>query len=233
MRITLNAANAQAKHIGCLQRLLAMCHAGVMTDRYITTGAAAAEIGVASTTLQRWANAGLVTPALRTPGGHFRWDLNRLKAELSTNPTSAIGEPMPDPSSTPIKQPVVASIVTSELGLLITKRRDGVPPYGFLTGEIEPGESPADAAVRECKEEAGLAIKAGDAIAERIHPKTGRRMYYMAAEPTHGTRVMVTDDDELSEVLWVTLAEADELTAAYGGIYPPVREYLERVLSQA
>src|SRR5207248_11239396 len=45
-------------------------------------------------------------------------------------------------------------IATCAEGILITKRRDGVPPYGFLTGEIEPGESPADAAVREAKEEA-------------------------------------------------------------------------------
>jgi 8-oxo-dGTP diphosphatase len=204
-----------------------------MTSRYVSTGAAAAQLGVASTTLQRWAHAGLVTPALRTPGGHFRWDVTDLRKQLRTNPPSDIGETMPEPSTAPVKQPVVAAIVTSELGLLITRRRDGVPPYGFLTGEIEPGESPADAAVRECKEEAALAIQAGAAIAERIHPKTGRLMYYMAAEPTHGTRVSVNDDDELSEVRWVSLAEADMLTAEYGGIYPPVHDYLERKLGSA
>jgi 8-oxo-dGTP diphosphatase len=201
-----------------------------MTSRYVTTGTAAEGVGVASTTLQRWAHAGLVTPALRTPGGHFRWDLDDLRRQLRINRT---GEPVTEPSSAPVKQPVVAAIVTSDKGLLITRRRDGIPPYGFLTGEIEPGESPADAAVRECKEEAALAIRAGDAIAERIHPKTGRLMYYMAAEPTHGTAVIVGDEAELSEVRWVSLAEADKLTAEYGGIYPPVHEYLERVLSQA
>jgi 8-oxo-dGTP pyrophosphatase MutT (NUDIX family) len=204
-----------------------------MTSAYVSTGVAANAVGVASTTLQRWAHAGLVTPALRTPGGHFRWDLADLRKQLNANTPSDIGEPMPEPSSAPVKQPVVAAIVTSELGLLITKRRDGVPPYGFLTGEIEPGESPADAAVRECKEEAALAIESGAAIAERIHPKTGRRMYYMAAEPTHGTRVSVNDDEELAEVRWVSLAEADELTADYGGIYPPVHDYLERKLGAA
>lgn len=204
-----------------------------MTSSYVTTGAAAKALGVASTTLQRWAHAGLVNPAMRTPGGHFRWDLDDLRKQLRTNPPTAMGEPMPEPSSVPVKQPVVAAIVTSDRGLLITRRRDGVPPYGFLTGEIEPGESPADAAVRECKEEATLAIRAGDAIAERIHPKTGRLMYYMAAEPTHGTDLVIGDDDELSEVRWVSLAEADELMAPYGGMYPPVHEYLERVLSQA
>ena len=140
---------------------------------------------------------------------------------------------MPEPSSAPVRQPVVAAIVTSEQGLLITKRRDGVPPFAFLSGEIEPGESPADAAVRECKEEAGLAIKAGHTIAERIHPKTGRLMYYMAAAPTHGTAVIVGDEDELAEVRWVSLAEADELMEPFGGMYAPVHEYLSRKLSQA
>jgi hypothetical protein len=38
--------------------------------------------------------------------------------------------------------------------------------------------------------------------------------------------------DELSEVRWVSLAEADELTAAVGGIYPPVREHLARALGK-
>lgn len=48
----------------------------------VPTGVAARELGVASTTLQRWVKAGLVTPALITPGGHLRWDLDALKAQL-------------------------------------------------------------------------------------------------------------------------------------------------------
>jgi hypothetical protein len=53
-----------------------------MTDGYVTTGAAAKAVGVSLTTLQRWAHAGLVEPALRTAGGHFRWDLDSLRAQL-------------------------------------------------------------------------------------------------------------------------------------------------------
>jgi hypothetical protein len=48
----------------------------------VPTGVAARELGVNATTLQRWVKAGLVKPDLVTPGGHLRWDLDRLRAEL-------------------------------------------------------------------------------------------------------------------------------------------------------
>lgn len=122
-----------------------------------------------------------------------------------------------------LEQPVVAAIVTSELGVLVGRRNDGVPPWGFISGKIEPGESPADAAVREVKEETGCEIEAGQVIGERVHPKTGRTMIYMAGMPVRGTKVIVGDEQELAEVRWVSLAEADELLP---GMFEPVREYL-------
>lgn len=193
-----------------------------------TTREAADELGIGISTLQAWAAKGIVEPAWRTPGGHARWDIDDLRRQLDM-PT-AKGEPVPEASDAPIRQPVVAVIATCAEGVLITKRRDGKPPYGFLTGEIEPGESPADAAVREAKEEAGLTIRAGETIAERIHPKTNRLMYYMAAEPVHGNKVFVGDDHELAWVGWLSLAEADERFASFGGMYDPVHDYLVRML---
>ncbi len=118
------------------------------------------------------------------------------------------------------------------MSLACSSRDDatGSLPYGFLTGEIEPGESPADAAVREAKEEAGLAIVAGDMIAERIHERTNRLMYYMAAAPAFGHDVHVGDNDELSWVGWLPLDDAAEKMLAFGGMYQPVYDYLARVL---
>ena len=55
-------------------------------------------------------------------------------------------------------QPVVAAIVTSRLGVLVGRRHDGKPPWTFIAGEVEPGERPEDAAIREVKEETGLRI---------------------------------------------------------------------------
>ncbi len=123
--------------------------------------------------------------------------------------------------------PVVAAIVTSGLGVLVGKRRDGKPPWTFIAGEQDAvkDENPADTAVREVKEETGLRVQAGEVIGERVHPKTGRTMIYIAAAPTHGTDYIVGDEDELAEVRWVTLPEADELLP---GMFEPVREHLER-----
>jgi DNA-binding transcriptional MerR regulator len=54
----------------------------VADEPYVTTAIAAKMIGVGVSTLQRWAARGLVTPALRTPGGQARWDIEDLKAQL-------------------------------------------------------------------------------------------------------------------------------------------------------
>jgi 8-oxo-dGTP pyrophosphatase MutT (NUDIX family) len=130
-----------------------------------------------------------------------------------------------------LEQPIATAIVTSNLGVLVGRRNDGKPPWTFIAGEVEPGESPADAAGREVKEEAGLEVEVGEVIGERVHPRTGRTMIYMAARPTRGTEVIVGDEDELAEVRWVSLAEADELMAAYG-MFEPVHEHLARELGE-
>ena len=125
-------------------------------------------------------------------------------------------------------QPVVAAIVTSGLGVLAGRRNDGTPPWTFIAGEVEPGEQPEDAAVREVKEETGLEVQVGQEIGRRVHPKTSREMIYLAARPVRGTKVIVGDEVELAEVRWLSLAEADELLA---GMYEPVREHLARELA--
>jgi 8-oxo-dGTP pyrophosphatase MutT (NUDIX family)/transcriptional regulator with XRE-family HTH domain len=129
-----------------------------------------------------------------------------------------------------VQQPIVAAIVRSSRGVLVGRRNDGKPPWTFIAGEVEPGEQPEDAAVREVKEETGLEVRAGQVIGERDHPKTGRHMIYMAAEPVRGLDIFVGDEDELAEVRWVSLAEADELLP---GMFEPVREHLARELGGA
>jgi len=50
--------------------------------RLVSTGEAARAIGVGRRTLTRWATDGLVQPDAYTAGGHMRWDVERLRAEL-------------------------------------------------------------------------------------------------------------------------------------------------------
>lgn len=132
-------------------------------------------------------------------------------------------------STVPLPEAIVAAIVTSRRGLLITQRLDGVPPWGFVTGKIEPGESPADAAVREVKEETGLEVQHGEIIGQRLHPVTQRLVIYMTARMARGapTEVFNGDLTELTAVRWVNLAEAADLLP---DMYEPVRKYLGRVV---
>ena len=137
---------------------------------------------------------------------------------------------MLDPNA-PLRPPIVAAIVTSNKGVLIERRHDGRPLWTFPAGEAEPGESPADTAIRETKEECELQIVVSHVIGERDHPRTGRHMIYLAARPYQGTAVSNGDDAELAEVRWVGLDALDELMGA-GNVFEPVHQHLERTLGQ-
>jgi hypothetical protein len=56
--------------------------AGVEVDR-LADRVAAQAIGVDRGTLVRWWQQKMVTPAVVTPGGHARWDLDELRKELA------------------------------------------------------------------------------------------------------------------------------------------------------
>ena len=116
------------------------------------------------------------------------------------------------------------------MSVRVTSTPSAEPLWTFIAGEIEPGEQPGDAAVREVKEETGLLVRAVEIIGQRVHPKTERMMVYIAAEPTHGTEIFVGDADELAEVRWVSLNEADELLP---GMFGPVHDYLARTLGES
>jgi len=210
-----------------------------MAKRYVRTGAAAASLGIGHSTLLRWAADGMVHPARRVGRrGDMLWDLDDLDRQLQgqaatpeQQPSGEAAAPVtePQPADRPQQPAVIAAIVTSRLGVLAGKRNDGKPPWTFIAGESEPGESPADTIVREVKEETGLRIQPGVTIGERIHPKTGRHMVYVAARPAGRDRsVIVGDEEELAEVRWLTLQEADEVMP---GMFPPVRIHLGRVLT--
>lgn len=132
------------------------------------------------------------------------------------------------PSDRPEPEVIVSAIVTSGRKVLISRRRNEPDlPWAFIGGKIGPGESPADAAVREVKEETGLRIAAGKEIGRRVHPVTARWIVYIEASTKGETDAFVGDTEELAEVRWVTPAEADKLTG--NTIYEPVRVHLRRV----
>lgn len=62
-----------------------------------------------------------------------------------------------------IVMPTVAAIIRNEKGQVLLQRRADDGNWNLPGGIIEPGEEPADAVIREVKEETGL-----DVIVERI-----------------------------------------------------------------
>jgi excisionase family DNA binding protein len=198
------------------------------STRLVGTGELARILGVTKTTINRWVAAGTITPAVITPGGKYRWDVADVLRVVPRRNTSPGDDAMDTDPSHVEPQPVVAAIVTSELGVLAGRRNDGKPPWTFIAGEIEPGESPEDAAVREVKEETGLLVGAGKVIGRRVHPKTHRTMIYMSAFPAGAhLDVFVGDQEELAEVRWLSLDEVDELMP---GVFEPVRAFIAQRL---
>lgn len=202
---------------------------GMDQSHLVRSGVAARALGVKIVTLNRWVDTGKVKPAWTTPGGQYRWDLDDLKRQVSRNE----GTFVTDSTSNPERPPVAAAIVTSELGVLVGKRIDGVPPWTFIAGKIHEGESSADAAVREVKEETGLGVRpAMREIGRRIHPKTKTLMIYIACRPTEGTDVFVGDEEELSEVRWVGLRQLGDLMGGQGNVFEPVWQHLATTLTE-
>ena len=50
--------------------------------KLLTTGELAQELGVSRGAVNKWQNQKIITPALTTPGGHHRWDLDAVRAQL-------------------------------------------------------------------------------------------------------------------------------------------------------
>ena len=129
--------------------------------------------------------------------------------------TTSIGE----------RSTISAAIIVRDGRLLLVQRRvkEGSLSWQFPAGEVEPGETVEDAAVRETKEEVGLTVTATATLGERIHPNTGRRMAYVACQMISGD-ARVADADELADVAWVT-PEGARVYVPYG-FAPVVEEHL-------
>lgn len=135
------------------------------------------------------------------------------------------GNPVTEPTTLPEQPHVALAIITSHRGVLVAKRRDGIPPWTFLGGEIREDESSGDALRRRVEAEAGLKVSSVHFIGRRIHPKTSRVMVYghvdvEAGEPQLG------DPEDLEEVRWVSIDETRDLMP---DMYGPVRQYLDEL----
>ena len=104
----------------------------------------------------------------------------------------------------------------------------GRTAWQFPAGAVEPGETFEEAAVRETREEVGLVVTPDRLLGERTHPKTGRRMAYVACTVLSGS-AHVADADELGNIAWATPAQFDDYVPY--GFAPMVQEHLAAALT--
>jgi 8-oxo-dGTP diphosphatase len=126
--------------------------------------------------------------------------------------------------------PIAAAVIVKDGQVLMVRRRvkEGQLSWQFPAGQVEPGETGEEAAVRETREEVGLTVAAVKPLGERVHPATGRMMVYVACKVLHGTPYLA-DEEELAEVEWCDRAKlANYVPYPFFG---PVEEYFDATLT--
>ena len=128
--------------------------------------------------------------------------------------------------------PAVTAVVLNDLGQVLLQRRSEGGRWGLPSGIIEPGEEPAEAVVREVREESGLTV-----VPERISGVYGgpdlRVSYANGDEAIYvditfvcrpiGTEMPRVADDESLEIRYFDLDDLAPMAALH-------RDRLEQAL---
>lgn len=136
---------------------------------------------------------------------------------------------MAQPTTGGNQPPIAAAIIVKHGRVLLVRRRvaEGSLSWQFPAGEVEDGENPVDAAVRETWEETGLVVAASKVLGERVHPATDRTMIYVACDVVSGEATVV-DEDELTDLAWSDGAQLNGYIPH--SLFAPVQDYLDAVL---
>jgi 8-oxo-dGTP diphosphatase len=127
---------------------------------------------------------------------------------------------------------VAAAALIGEHGVLIVRRRSDLEHaaglWSFPGGHIEPGETAAEAVVRELREELGVDVRV-DAepsihVLENEDQPDGLEISLWILHGWRGTP-MNAATDENDELRWVRAAEAEELDLAHWSCLSVIRDY--------
>lgn len=121
--------------------------------------------------------------------------------------------------NTLVLMPSVAAIVRNDLGQVLFQRRSDSGLWCLPSGAIDPGESPAQAIVREVREETGLHVEP-IAIAG-VFGGPQNRMYYAGGDVVEYTTIVFECrtlggklgglDDETLELRYCSASDCPEL----------------------
>ncbi|GAB7049092.1 NUDIX domain-containing protein [Catenuloplanes indicus] len=127
------------------------------------------------------------------------------------------------------RPPVAAAVIVRDGRVLLIRRRieEASLSWQFPAGEVEPGETPEQAAARETHEETGLTVRPTLLLGRRVHPVTGRTMVYVSCDPISGT-AHVADEEGVAEVAWCDHAALAALVRQ--SLFAPVRRHLDDLL---
>ncbi|HEU4346865.1 MAG TPA: NUDIX domain-containing protein [Actinoplanes sp.] len=106
-----------------------------------------------------------------------------------------------------IMAPGVSAVVRDDAGALLLGRRSDDGRWSLPAGSVDPGEQPADAIVREVREESGVEIRVDGIAGVALHPHTypnGDRCQFLNVWfrcTAIGGQARVADDESL-EVRW-------------------------------
>ncbi len=108
----------------------------------------------------------------------------------------------------------VVGVVHRDGRWLMIRRAEGISAAGwwcFPGGAIEADETPANALVRELREEVGLAVRPVREVWVWRRPDGRLELSWWLAEPVGSDDVLICDPLEVAEARWVTPDEVPSL----------------------
>ena len=115
--------------------------------------------------------------------------------------------------------PCVGAIIKDDLGRLLLIKRGHAPGAGLWSlpgGRIEPGETDAEALVREIREETGLAVEAGHLLGTVRRPARDGDVFDIRDYTATVTGGRLQPGDDAADARWVDAIEMESLPITEG-----------------
>ena len=115
--------------------------------------------------------------------------------------------------------PCVGAVIKDDRGRLLLIKRGHPPAAGLWSlpgGRIEPGETDAEALVREVREETGLAVEAGGLLGTVQRPAPDGDVFDIRDYKATVTGGLLQPGDDAADARWVDVIELESLPVTEG-----------------